>query len=456
MPQFEQIVRFHLQSRGIKTLYVHANREDTEHGLNYLIGNPNTVDIFGLDWCFEVQALFCAQIGANLRNRVAHGLVEDAESLSPQVVYAWWFILRTVVRESFPFFDPNRIRLRGVGNGAGIETGVGAVKQSMVMRGPGAEDDFFRAVQAGELAKVRLFIEGGRAVDSPCEGYGSQGRTPLYWAVVSGHLPVVRYLIDRGADWTIRSSSGRTVLLDAVYFGQTEIVTYLVEEVGMDVQDTDRSGEAVLHRAVAIGDLGLVRYLVKKGGMCLCGAGVVGCPCIMRRRMVGWRWLVIWLVGVFRCRQRIGWVGRQGTWRFGIGMGWYLIFWRRLAMGASINHKQGEMDMSGDKRTVLFSTRQRIGRGLRDFVQDASVVRRFIEGTTDWVGRQQGSTHVSLRAVQDDLLEVAQVLRSQGSEAAAEIVDRCRLEVELAQGELDTLARYVCELNEGLSRPADE
>jgi hypothetical protein len=33
-------------------------------------------------------------LGQNLRNRVAHGLINDAEAESPEMLSAWWFAFR--------------------------------------------------------------------------------------------------------------------------------------------------------------------------------------------------------------------------------------------------------------------------------------------------------------------------------------------------------------------------
>ncbi|KAB1117662.1 DUF4209 domain-containing protein, partial [Micromonospora sp. AMSO12t] len=41
--------------------------------------------------------LLCEQPGPNLRNDLAHGLLNDPESWSAAAVYAWWLCLRLVV-----------------------------------------------------------------------------------------------------------------------------------------------------------------------------------------------------------------------------------------------------------------------------------------------------------------------------------------------------------------------
>jgi len=57
---------------------------------------PEAAQVFGEDLAFEIRALFCDPLGRNLRNELAHGLLDDSECQSPYVAYAWWFGLRLV------------------------------------------------------------------------------------------------------------------------------------------------------------------------------------------------------------------------------------------------------------------------------------------------------------------------------------------------------------------------
>ena len=96
VPQLEHLVRIHLQNFGTKT-----NREDDaglqmELGLASLANLPAMITVFGEDLGFEIQALFCDGFGSNLRNEVAHGLLEDGGMRSAPSVYAWWLIFRMI------------------------------------------------------------------------------------------------------------------------------------------------------------------------------------------------------------------------------------------------------------------------------------------------------------------------------------------------------------------------
>ncbi len=95
-PQIEHMVRFHLKSAGVPTAHLDQNGIENEIGLSALIELPECSTIFGDDLTYEIRALFCDQVGPNLRNNVAHGLLNDREVQSVDAVYAWWLGLKLV------------------------------------------------------------------------------------------------------------------------------------------------------------------------------------------------------------------------------------------------------------------------------------------------------------------------------------------------------------------------
>jgi hypothetical protein len=105
VPQVEHLVRWHLKSVGAKTTTLSQDGIENENGLSTLIDLPEVVKIFGDDLAFELKALFCDAFGPNLRNEVAHGLLDDSNCHSAQAVYAWWLLLRIT-------FNPYWIALR--------------------------------------------------------------------------------------------------------------------------------------------------------------------------------------------------------------------------------------------------------------------------------------------------------------------------------------------------------
>lgn len=97
VPQIEHMVRYHLRAAGIRTTNLSEDGIETENGLGTLVSLPETTQIFGEDLSFELKALFCDPFGPNLRNELAHGLVDDEACQSANAVYAWWFGLRLVL-----------------------------------------------------------------------------------------------------------------------------------------------------------------------------------------------------------------------------------------------------------------------------------------------------------------------------------------------------------------------
>lgn len=96
VPQIENMVRAHLKAAGAKTTNLDPEGIENEVGLSSLMDRPEVDRIFDPDTAFEIRALFCDPLGPNLRNEVAHGLLDDSHSESLYALYAWWFVLRLV------------------------------------------------------------------------------------------------------------------------------------------------------------------------------------------------------------------------------------------------------------------------------------------------------------------------------------------------------------------------
>jgi len=98
VPQVEHIVRWHLKLRGVTTTTLDANGIENEVGMSRLLDMSEVEDVFGKDLTFELKALFADPLGPNLRNEVAHGLLEYEAAQSYYTVYAWWFFFRLVFK----------------------------------------------------------------------------------------------------------------------------------------------------------------------------------------------------------------------------------------------------------------------------------------------------------------------------------------------------------------------
>lgn len=94
IPQIEHLVRVHLKQAGAKTTNLDKDGIQNENGMSTLMDLPEAEQVFGKDLAFELKSLFCDAFGPNLRNELAHGLLDEDECHSPFVIYAWWLALR--------------------------------------------------------------------------------------------------------------------------------------------------------------------------------------------------------------------------------------------------------------------------------------------------------------------------------------------------------------------------
>jgi len=97
-PQVEHIVRTQLKESGFHTSTIDKDGIENESGLSTLMASQEAVQVFGEDLSFEIRSVFTEVLGANLRNETAHGLLDDNASSSLSAIYAWWMILRLVLR----------------------------------------------------------------------------------------------------------------------------------------------------------------------------------------------------------------------------------------------------------------------------------------------------------------------------------------------------------------------
>ncbi|HUU18205.1 MAG TPA: ankyrin repeat domain-containing protein [Sedimentisphaerales bacterium] len=107
-----------------------------------------------------------------------------------------------------------------------------------------------QAADAGDLAKVKAFIQEGIDVNTKVHGC-----TPLHCAVRYGHKEVAELLIAKGADVNAKDTQGRTPIDLAINQGRKEIAKLLAS----------KSGDVSLHTAAYIGDLQIVQKFIDGG-----------------------------------------------------------------------------------------------------------------------------------------------------------------------------------------------
>jgi hypothetical protein len=93
IPQVENSVRHLLTMQGVIVSGLDQGIQD-ERSLNTTLYKTETLELFGEDIVFDLQGLLVERFGSNLRNQMAHGLMNYAEFYSWPVVYLWWLVLR--------------------------------------------------------------------------------------------------------------------------------------------------------------------------------------------------------------------------------------------------------------------------------------------------------------------------------------------------------------------------
>jgi hypothetical protein len=93
-PQLEALVRHVVESRGGATSMLEPGGVQPERPLSVLLETPEALQTFGANGVFELQGLLTDPLGTNLRNEVAHGLLDDSGLFGIDVLYAWWLLLR--------------------------------------------------------------------------------------------------------------------------------------------------------------------------------------------------------------------------------------------------------------------------------------------------------------------------------------------------------------------------
>ncbi len=107
-----------------------------------------------------------------------------------------------------------------------------------------------QAADAGDLAKVKAFIQEGIDVNTKVHGC-----TPLHCAARYGHKEVAELLIAKGADINAKDTRGRTPIALAINQGRKEMAKLLAS----------KSADVSLHTAAYIGDLQTVEKFIDGG-----------------------------------------------------------------------------------------------------------------------------------------------------------------------------------------------
>ena len=86
------------------------------------------------------------------------------------------------------------------------------------------EDRLINACMRGDYQEVKSTVE---SLEVKINYQDDNGKTPLMWASINGHLNVVQYLIEEGANPNIKNNKGKTALDLAEENGHKKVAEFL-------------------------------------------------------------------------------------------------------------------------------------------------------------------------------------------------------------------------------------
>lgn len=94
VPQVENALRCLAEECG--DVIYKSNEDGVEEliTLNGILDLPKLNETLDDDLIFNLKSIFTSKFGINIRNEVAHGIIDDEEFKSVYSLYVWWFILK--------------------------------------------------------------------------------------------------------------------------------------------------------------------------------------------------------------------------------------------------------------------------------------------------------------------------------------------------------------------------
>ncbi|XP_053209644.1 death-associated protein kinase 1-like isoform X2 [Panonychus citri] len=122
----------------------------------------------------------------------------------------------------------------------------------------------FGAVEEGNLNGLQELVNMSKIDINQAN---THGETVVHVAAGLGQLEILKFLIKKGADFTLVDNHGDSAIYWAARQGHTQIIRYLYEK-GLDVDSKNKAGETAVHVAARYGHADAIEQL------CKCGANV--------------------------------------------------------------------------------------------------------------------------------------------------------------------------------------
>ncbi len=106
----------------------------------------------------------------------------------------------------------------------------------------GNDRALLQAAESGDLEalKQQLLYKGGKM--NECKDSG--GLSPLHKAAQNGHLSIVTWLVENGANIDAQAGNGSTPLMKSAQYNRADILAWLIDK-GADVTARTKQGHTV-------------------------------------------------------------------------------------------------------------------------------------------------------------------------------------------------------------------
>lgn len=94
VPQFENSIRTLAALCGEPTYKLNSDGTEELMSMNGILDLPKVKECFDEDFLLSLLAIFCSKYGINIRNAIAHGMMDDDNFNSYHALYVWWFIFK--------------------------------------------------------------------------------------------------------------------------------------------------------------------------------------------------------------------------------------------------------------------------------------------------------------------------------------------------------------------------